>query len=253
MIKPKILALDFDGVICNGLREYFQSSQKSYQKMWSDFPDQKLAEKFYQLRPVIEHGWEMPVLLRALILEYSDQDILNNWSEICDQIVKIEGLNPQKIAQELDQVRDQWINSDLEVWLSLQTPYQGIIETLKNIIDSSPLLYIISTKEGRFIHQFLGRYNISLSQNYIIGKECKLPKYETIRLIIEKEKVNPAEIWFIEDRLNTLNLMAKQADLKNVQLFLADWGYNTEQMRNLTKYHDRIKLLSLDQFCQDFA
>lgn len=253
MINPKILALDFDGVICNGLREYFQCSQKIYQKIWSDFPEQNLAEKFYQLRPVIEHGWEMPVLLRALILKYSAQDILNNWLEIRDQIVKSEGLNSQNIIPQLDQVRDQWIKSDLDSWLALQRPYNGIIDTLKGIVKSSILLYIISTKEGRFIQQFLDTYNINLDGQYIMGKECKRPKYETLRLIIKQEKIEPREIWFIEDRLNTLFLIEKQPDLKNIQLFLADWGYNTEQMRNLTKNQDRIKLLSLKQFCQDFA
>ena len=31
---PKILALDFDGVICNGLKEYFQTTVRTYQKAY---------------------------------------------------------------------------------------------------------------------------------------------------------------------------------------------------------------------------
>lgn len=253
MLKPKILALDFDGVICNGMAEYFQSSQKCYHKIWLEIPEQNLAQNFYQLRPVIEHGWEMPVLLRALILNYSPQDILKNWLEIRDTIVKKENLNHQNLVQILDQVRDEWINHNLEEWLSIQTPYQGIVKTLQNIVNSDIKLYIISTKEGRFIKQFLKTYQINLDDQYLIGKECKRPKYETLRLIIQDEKIDPTNIYFIEDRLDTLELIEKQEDLKNISLFLADWGYNTESMRNYAKNHHRIKLLSLAQFCQDFA
>jgi phosphoglycolate phosphatase-like HAD superfamily hydrolase len=253
MINPKILALDFDGVICNGVVEYFQSCQKAYQKIWLELPSNEYAPRFYKLRPVIEHGWEMPVLLKALILQYSDQDILHNWAEITHQIITTENLNPQTIAQQLDRVRDEAINNNLDNWLSLQTPYQGVIEKLQDILKSPTKLYIISTKEGRFIKQFLQNYNINLSVDYIIGKECKRPKYETLRLIIKKENINPREIWFVEDRLNTLSAIEKQPDLKDVQLYLADWGYNTEQMRKLAWNHDQIKLLSLDQFCQDFS
>ena len=34
--KPKILALDFDGVICNGLKEFFQTTLITFQKLWKD-------------------------------------------------------------------------------------------------------------------------------------------------------------------------------------------------------------------------
>lgn len=252
-IKPKILALDFDGVVCNGVQEYFQSCQKTYYKIWQETPSNQFAEKFYQLRPVIEHGWEMPVLLRALVLEYAEEQILHHWQEITEQIVTAEQLKPKEIAQELDQVRDYWINNNLEEWLSLQVPYQGIIERLKNILQTNTYLYIISTKEGRFIQQFLQQYQINLPQHYIIGKECKRPKYETLRLLMTINQVKPDHIWFVEDRLNTLSLVRQQTDLQKISLYLADWGYNTEDMRNLAMLKENIKILSLDQFCQDFS
>ena len=253
MKTPKILALDFDGVICNGVFEYFQSSKKTYNKIWSEYANNEYAQKFYKLRPVIEHGWEMPVLLRAIILGYSEEEILDNWQEIASKIVSSENLNISQITQELDQVRDNWINSNLDEWLSLQTPYQGVIEKVKKIIKSGTILYIISTKEGRFIGKFLQRYNVPLSQVLIIGKECKQPKYETLRLISNKEKVDASEIWFVEDRLKTLNLVAQQPYLKNIQLYLADWGYNTQKMRETAQNEGIIKILSLNQFCQDLS
>ena len=36
MTIPNILALDFDGVLCDGMREYFEASRRTYMKIWSD-------------------------------------------------------------------------------------------------------------------------------------------------------------------------------------------------------------------------
>ncbi|HSX81116.1 MAG TPA: HAD family hydrolase, partial [Candidatus Saccharimonadia bacterium] len=65
---PDILALDFDGVLCDGMREYFEASRRTYMRIWPDeqAPSEELFAAFRALRPVIMTGWEMPLLLRAL-------------------------------------------------------------------------------------------------------------------------------------------------------------------------------------------
>ncbi|MCY7286501.1 MAG: HAD family hydrolase, partial [Cyanobacteria bacterium CAN_BIN43] len=35
---PTLLALDFDGVLCNGLMEYFQTAWRVYCQIWSHPP-----------------------------------------------------------------------------------------------------------------------------------------------------------------------------------------------------------------------
>ena len=42
MTIPNILALDFDGVLCDGVREYFETSRRTYMKVWpgEKAPDQ---------------------------------------------------------------------------------------------------------------------------------------------------------------------------------------------------------------------
>ena len=70
---PDILALDFDGVLCDGMREYFEASRRTYMRVWPDeqTPGEELFPAFRTLRPVIMTGWEMPVLLRALVQGYA--------------------------------------------------------------------------------------------------------------------------------------------------------------------------------------
>ena len=33
-LLPTIIALDFDGVICDGLVEYFATTKKAYEQIW---------------------------------------------------------------------------------------------------------------------------------------------------------------------------------------------------------------------------
>jgi hypothetical protein len=60
-------------------------------------------------------------------------------------------------------------------------------------------------------------------------------------------------IWFVEDRLKTLQSITQVADLEAVALFLATWGYNTPAERKEATADGRIILLTLDQFCGEFA
>jgi phosphoglycolate phosphatase-like HAD superfamily hydrolase len=249
---PGILALDFDGVICDGLIEYFATTQRTYEQLWhQDRNLEELAQNFYKLRPVIETGWEMPVLLRSLVLGVSEAEIFSNWSAIADNIVRAEKLDRMTVSQKLDRVRDNWIQEDLAGWLSLHRFYPGIIDRLQQIINSPIQLYIVTTKEGRFVEQLLQQQAIELPAPQIIGKEVKRPKYETLR-ILKNEASSNNIIWFVEDRLSALQQVRQQADLQDVTVFLADWGYNIEVDRQRAQAEEGINLLSLDKFILDF-
>lgn len=251
---PIILALDFDGVICDGSIEYFQAAKRTYLQIWQQKDSRELndlATDYYKLRPVIEVGWEMPILIRAMVLGISYAEILQNWSNISKQIIDSEILNPPEISKQLDTIRDLWIESDVEEWLALHRFYPGIINRLGEIMNSATELYIVSTKEGRFIDRLLQQNDIKLPSTSIIGKECKQPKYETLsQLINQRDNIS---LWFVEDRLKTLETVQKKLDLENIQLFLADWGYNTLQDREKADSDSNIHLLSLQQFNQNFT
>ena len=248
---PKLLALDFDGVICDGLREYFVTTNQTYHKIWqgeSETTTEKFAGIFSQLRPVIETGWEMPVLLRSLVLGTTPETILSQWPLIREQIVTQENIDKKLLSHTLDSTRDHWIKNKLDHWLSLHSFYPGILDKLREIMQSDCHFYIVTTKEGRFVKQLLAKQGIELPANHIIGKECKRPKYETLRLLRDNISETDLSIWFIEDRLKTLELVKQQSDLSQVQLFLADWGYNTKLEINKAKQDSRIQLLSLEEF-----
>lgn len=255
-IAPSILALDFDGVLCDGLIEYFQTAWRTYCQIWSPSsltPPDDMAPIFYRLRPVIEVGWEMPVLIRALVLAIPEEKILHDWPSVAQQILLEGNLSAGDIGVKLDSLRDEWIETDLETWLGLHRFYPSVVEKMRSLLaDSSVQPIIVTTKEGRFVRQLLQQQQIEMRDEWIIGKECKRPKHQILRELIEASNKDAVSLWFIEDRLKTLQSVQQQPDLNQVRLYLADWGYNTAIARESVRNDERIKLLSLSQFAQDF-
>jgi len=259
MTAPTLLALDFDGVLCDGLVEYFQTAWVAYCKLFDvtdTQPPTGLAERFYPLRPVIETGWEMPLLIRALQQGVEDAAVLDHWSSIVQDMLQDTGLDREDAMAQVDGTRDRWIQTDLDGWLSLHRFYPGVIEWLQGAIAAGVYPTIISTKEGRFIRSLLGQAGVELSPTQIIGKEIQQPKTKTLHQLLLSP---PAEvgasphIWFIEDRFKTLEKVTAHPDLTEVRLFLADWGYNTPSEKDQARRDSRIHLLSLSQLVREFS
>jgi phosphoglycolate phosphatase-like HAD superfamily hydrolase len=249
----QLIALDFDGVICDGLIEYFQTAWQAYCELFQpvrEDPPEGLADQFYRLRPVVETGWEMPVLIQVLVKGVPAAQIFEQWPQMALPYLEAQGLTKAQSVKALDGVRDRQIQSNLPTWLNLHRFYPGMIDRLGELLKSDLPIYIVSTKEGRFIKQLLSQSGLDFPAERIIGKEVKRPKYETLRLLKEKHSVT--HIWFVEDRLPALSEVKAQSDLSEVTLFLADWGYNLEADRVRARQDSRIHLLSLEKVVQEF-
>ncbi len=245
-----ILALDFDGVICNGLPEYFHTSWLVYSQIWSIPTSPAPPELFLifsRLRPLIEYGWEMPLLVWALAQNTPEEQINRDWAGLAAQILADHHLNSTDVVKVLDEVRDRSIAQDLTGWLKLQSCYPGTIAKLLALPPEIQTV-IITTKDGRFTRQLLEAQGVQLPADAIFGKEGKQSKADTLRYLLTSQ---PDQIWFVEDRLPTLQTICEQPDLDSVQLFLADWGYNTPAERWAAQNDKRVKLLSIETFCHD--
>lgn len=256
LTAPTSLALDFDGVVCDGLQEYFQTAWKAYvQVLQPDAPEPPagLAERFYVLRPVVESGWEMPLVLYGLLSGVTDGAIRDRWSELISPLLTQAGVTAATLGQTVDGVRDRWIDQDLEGWLGLHRFYPGVLPRIQQALDQGVHVTVISTKEGRFIQQLLTQQGLTLPPERILGKEVEQPKYETLRQLQGEWGDAPLTLWFVEDRIKALQAVQAQPDLADVQLFLADWGYNLPRDRALATQDERLHGLSLDQFTADFG
>jgi phosphoglycolate phosphatase-like HAD superfamily hydrolase len=259
VVAPTTLALDFDGVVCEGVPEYFETSRRTFQALWPDeeAPGDHLLSRFRDLRPVIETGWEMPVLLRAIVRGVPDEAMRASWTSLRDDLLAAGGLQRDALIKELkgtlDEVRREWIARDPSDWLARHSPYCRL-EELREVIAGAERTAVVTTKEGEFARTILGAWGISIRD--IQGKEAGSHKCENLRQLIAEDAGRgrrPPQLWFVEDRLETLRCVTTHPDLQGVRLFLAAWGYNTPATRASITGHARIKLLQLDEFRRGVA
>ncbi|MEO0851962.1 MAG: HAD family hydrolase [Cyanobacteria bacterium J06648_11] len=249
--RPELLALDFDGVLCNGLREYFQTAWRAYAQIWSpgeSEPPAGLADRFYRLRPVIETGWEMPVLLRSLLSGTDDAAILTDWLGVSQSLVAREQLDPVTLARAVDGARDAWLERDVEGWLALHDFFPGAIEFLEQLERDRLPWVIVTTKESRFVRQLLADCGLDLCGDRLFGKDVGRPKFETLEKLVAERGVASDRLWFVEDRLPALLAASARPKLAGIKLFLAEWGYTTDEQRHQARESDFVELLSLPAF-----
>lgn len=259
MIIPDILALDFDGVLCDGMREYFEISRRTYTSVWPDeqTPNETLFAVFSRLRPVIMTGWEMPLLLRAVMRGHSEAAILHNWETLRDELVHTGSLQgsalERALRHTLDAVRHVWIDEAPDDWLARNVPYCEL-DAVRRLVAEPECTVLVTTKEGEFARYILDHWGVQLAD--IQGKETGSHKCDNLRGLIaqyQEAKGRRPAVWFVEDRLETLNHVTTHADLDDVRLFLAAWGYNTADTRASLQDNGRIRLLELDQFRRGFT
>ena len=257
MTAPKLLALDFDGVICDTVHELLKSTWQVYREIWGasgDGPPPEAAAAYVRLRPALEIGWESPVLLRAIIEGVPEAELLQEFQTVWSQrILEAHRLNRADLAARFDAARDAWIRTDLRSWLASNHFYPGIAQRLRAIVQSDVRVFVITTKEGRFAHLLLEQNGVNLPAAHVWGKEHARPKPDLLRVLRQEYAGDYRDIWFVEDRAKTLQSVAQQADLKAVRLFLATWGYNTPAERKEARADGRIVPLTLDQFCGELA
>src|SRR5262249_4464832 len=158
-----ILALDFDGVICDGMREYFESAWRAYRRLRpsaASRPPASLFESFARLRPVVETGWEMPTLLHAVLRGVPDSELLASWR--AEKWLTDRGSPREVVAAALDGARDEWIAADEAGWLAAHRFYPGVIEQLRGQAGGPVRVYVITTKGERFARKLLEGQGVAL-------------------------------------------------------------------------------------------
>jgi phosphoglycolate phosphatase-like HAD superfamily hydrolase len=256
MGDPALLALDFDGVVCDGRPEYFETAWRAYVATWPGpltrgRPD-AIAERFAALRPLIESGWEMPLLVHALLAGV-EVDALKDrpgWLRAAPALLQSAGVTAETLGRALNRIRDDWFARDAPDWLAHHRFYPGVPSRLAALLDGPPRVVVITTKTERFARALLASADPRLSALTVFGREpgTPIPKPDILRRLADGHRLGPdgAGVWFVEDMLETLEATAGREDLAGARLFLADWGYNTEADR--ARAGARVTLLTLSRF-----
>ena len=234
-MTPGLLALDFDGVVCDGIDEMVESSWRTLSEVTKrELRTARRAElhaRFSALRPAIESGWEMVVLLGVLSEEPASEDAGlrdgQRWAEARDAYLRAHALTHAPIATAFDAVRVRWMEKDARGWLERHRFYEGIAAWLTRLVADRQLVYVLSTKSKPFLDALLAWQNVPLPSDRVIGRaEPKREKWDVLRGLAASHGLGTGDVWFVEDRLATLVDMRRHApDFVAARLFLADWGY----------------------------
>jgi phosphoglycolate phosphatase-like HAD superfamily hydrolase len=254
--RPALLALDFDGVLCDSVRETFRSSWAVCREIGAardDTPPAAIRDAYVRTRPVVEFGWEFPVLLLGLLDGVPEQELAGAFHSWRDRILARHELAPAELGRRFDGVRDRAIRADLDGWLADQGLYPGVADRLCDVLDDGVRTFILTTKEGRFAHRLLAVAGVPFPPAQIWGKEQARPKPELLRALIREYGVPPERVWFLEDRVNALKAVERESDLDAVRLFFAAWGYALPADRAEAQRDPRIASLALADFCGEFS
>lgn len=240
-----ILALDFDGVICDSADEAALTGWRAAGRLWprrfqGDAPVE-LMEGFRMVRPVMETGYESILLVRLLRDGLSMDKILDDAPSLFTRMINEEFIDIDRLIRLFGQTRDAWITADLPDWIGRHQFYDGVVDALNQ---SDVPTYIITTKEKRFVLALCDAAGLRIPGAHVFGLE----KGRKSAVLAELSRRHQgARFHFVEDRLPTLLQTADLGDL-DVRLYFADWGYNTAEDREQADRAQNIQVLTQDRF-----
>ena len=247
MRNKKIFLFDFDGVIVNGMQEYWCSSLLACKKFLHSREtfnhldtEINIFSTFKDLRPWVKYGWEMVLITHELIklknpLNQETKDLfLRNYNKNCIEILKQNSWDAHRLQKALDDAREYQMSDDLDKWIKLHEPFMPVVKSMEIMKEKGCQIGIISTKGSKFTKRILQSFNIFPER--IFGYESGT-KIEIITQLKKEFNI----LGFIEDRLKTLNQLIIDPRTNEIPYYLADWGYLKKSDR--IEFHKDINLI----------
>lgn len=259
-----VFVLDFDGVLVDSEPEVSASAYAAARDYFPDIfinvsteQESQVMQGLRQTRPVLVRGYESMVMARMLLEDPGCVDaILADWHPLLEQTLKKWGEDGLELQRSFESGRAAWLAEDRAGWLSRNRPYPGMVDALTS---SEYPVYFASSKAAHRVSTLLQEhFGLSdLTEDSPRLFASLLPpeekKVETLRMIAGRPVCQGAgtRLHFVDDRLDTLLAVQQAQDLKGQwELYLADWGYNTEAERAAAAATPGITVLSRPAFIE---
>ena len=254
MSFQKLFLFDFDGVIVDGMNEYWHSSLLAFEKFLNS-PDilidqnlyKQVSNTFIEIRPWVKYGWEMLIIVHQIIKREcplnnkNKSNFLNKYDQNCRKVLLDNSWVAEDLQKYLDKARKYQIDKDFDNWIKLHSPFYEVIDFIEKIKKENIKTAIITTKGKIFAGKILEKLNIF--PELIFGYESGTKIEIASKLSKEYEIMG-----FIEDRRNTLIDIKQNTVTKKIPCYLADWGYLKNIDRNDLPYEIKLlKLSNLDE------
>lgn len=247
--QKHLLALDFDGVIADSIRECLVSGYNAFQ----EYSGRGIKlEKFEELDP----GWvaearRLRNFIRsgedyvyiALALERKEK--IGNQVEF-DRFLATNTSLQQQFFKAMYRERIRFSGEKPAGWANLNTLYHG----MKTFLTNYPVkanLFIITTKKLTFVRKILDANQIALKKENLFDTSDNLSKSRIITGILKSHQTKPKDFFFVDDQVDTLMKVQSTA----VNSVLAEWGYNNEEQIKRALEND-LKVMNLESFYNFF-
>lgn len=223
-MNKSIIFLDFDGVLCNSVKEAYILSRYAYFNIDVHKEiEEELYSKFQENRYLILNSYQYYYLMQILE-KYSNldkTDVLNEFD-----LLSSLGKNEQTdfFNKKFIEKRKELIENDFNFWNSLETPTL-FLNKLKGILKNSKnsTFAILSTKNKEAIVKKFEFWNIDFNSDLIFEKKDleNLTKGEFINKFIQNHFEYVHSI-LIDDNIGNIE-SCKNID--NLSAYLTSWGY----------------------------
>ncbi len=241
-----LLVFDFDGVIVDGMAEYWWSAWQACRRLEAapeGFKPDQVPDAFRQLRPWVHHGWEM-VLLAAELPVLNLQVWLQSYGESQALALQRRGWQPEQLQAALDASRDDAVRHNRSAWLALHRPFPGLVERLQQFEAEGVDWAVLTTKTQAFTAELLN--SLGLHPWRLDGRESGAKPQVLLQLQQQRTLCG-----FVEDRLATLEAVRSTPGLERLPCFLVSWGYL--RPRDKVNLPRGIELIDPDRFSAPLA
>ncbi|MEA2063000.1 MAG: HAD hydrolase-like protein [Gemmatimonadota bacterium] len=253
---PRVLALDFDGVISDSLLEAYLITRR----IAGDF-DPDLAPENSKYLPTLDsirsfrysnpEHWKSFAALVPFSNRCEDYLLCQMAAHQSRRITSQEQFNTfarRLTREEIDSFHDAFYAEryrlaglDREKWLSLNSCYPGVPEVLRKLAGRFTLA-VVTSKDRRSVGILLKHYGVAEIFDNVLDKSMGASKRAHLTELSERCGIPYENITFIDDKVAHLIDCAPLG----IHPLLAGWGYNSDQERELACKHS-IKVLELEE------
>lgn len=220
--------LDFDGVICNSIREcavtsWFAYSENRDNLLFEDILGSKIFKDyesfFNKRRGLVGPAWQYYCLFRAIYDVGSDCARLESFfykyvHEFTNQRVLL--------SDKFFGTRTKLKKLNLPFWYELNHPFKEVVDGLRRIPQFR--WYVSTMKDAESVMQLMEYFGVKVDPGHVIDNSYGSNKSDHIREILNRSGLHKNDIFFVDD--NPVHLNEVSEILTNV--YWASWGYSRQ-------------------------
>jgi phosphoglycolate phosphatase-like HAD superfamily hydrolase len=213
--RTRVLALDFDGVICDSLEEglliswnaHAGAAVRAFVEPGLAGVPPEVTERFTGCRPFARHlgHWLVPFTISSVPASHA---------EFAARFDELPGQTIDTFTAAAARYRAAVRRTYPDEWLSHHIVQPGLDDVLSSA-------YIVTARDGESVGRILRAHGIAVDDTRIFGSSTD--KTAALRTIAVSEAVDPADVTLVDDNIE--NCLAARAG--GYDAWWATWGYGT--------------------------